>query len=346
MCNLTDTYAPLLTPRAARKKRCTLQGKAHRVLYKNGMYYYSAEGGIFCYAPQGSNPFGNSETVCIYPSADTYDFIEMGNQILCVNQNKGTGHLSIEKNRVVQLGNNTACELHSYAHFADNTDVREVVAYLNRHNVLYRSMSGDALKHLTRDGNKWYDPAAGELLNICFTYEVEREDGTRYIFGDTAHRYHPASPPAFADSRYFLGTDNKFYYYNKESASAYEVQAPNVAVFLRKGLQAAGVDYPQISAGDYVRFSVGNAMNYNHVTQDYHIYPTKEKPLMENLLLRVNRTVRCNEQTGAGWYEQGWEYCMVTDYNAAFLDILIKKNLFDIDTSTRFFSMRNRCGLI
>ncbi len=328
MCNLTDTYSPLLTPRTARKKRCTLAGKAHNVLYKNGMYYYSAEGGIYCYAPQGKNPFGNAQTVCIYASADTYDFIEMGNKVLCVNTGEHVKHLSIENNRVIELGNNANYEYRSYAHFSGNTDVKEVVAYLNRHNVLYRSMSGDTLKHLTLKEGKWYDAAAGELLNVCFTYEVEREDGTRYIFGDTKHRYNPAAPPAFANSRYFLGTDNKFYYYNKDSASAYEVQAPNIAIFMRKGLQADGVGYPQISAGDYIRFSLGYSMNYNHVTQDYHIYPTKEKALMENLLLRINRTTVCNERTGAGWYEQGWEYCMVVDYNTALLNAVIKNNLF------------------
>lgn len=336
MCNICDIYSPLLTPRAERVSIADLPGQVSAVMRKNGLYYYSAADGIYCYAPQGDNPFsGQSEekNVRIFETADRYRFTEMGESILCMDESSNARHLAIENGTVETLGNGAHYEYRSYAHFSGEDDVRETVAYLNRHNVLYRSMNGDVLKHLTREGNKWYDPAAAELLNICFTYEVETEEGTHYIFGDTGHRYNPAAPPAFADSRYFLGTDNKFYYYNKDSASAYEIVAPNVAIFLRKGLQEEGINYPSLSAGDYMRLSVGYAMNYNHISQDYHIYPTKEQPLFENVLLRVNRVIHCNEQTGAGWYAQGWEYCIVVDYSTALVTALGKADLFANSTS-------------
>ena len=331
MCNAADTYSPLLAPREERVSVADLPGQVSDVLRKNGLYFYSAADGIYCYAPQGDNPFAgqpDEKNVRIFETADRYRFTEMGESILCLDTSQNARHLAIENGTVVTLGTGAHYEYRSFAHFNGAEDVRETVAYLNRHNVLYRSMSGDALKQLTRDGNQWYDPAAAELLNICFTYEVEKDDGTHYIFGDTKNRYNPASPPAFAESRYFLGTDNKFYYYNKDAAAAYEIAAPNVAVFLRKGLQAEGVDYPALREGDYMRLSVGYAMNYNHVSQDYHVYPTKEEALFENLLLRVNRVIHCDAQTGAGWYAQGWEYCMVVDYSAELIAALGKADLF------------------
>ena len=336
MENLCDDNRPLLTPRRPRQVTLRVPGTATRFLHKNGLYYYAAQGGIFCHAPQGENPFAanGEQSVCIYPSEKNYAFIEMGNRILCVDTTDNLNHISIENNEVIELGTNANYTYRAYAHFSGEEDVREAVAYLNRHNVLYRSMSGDALKHLTQSGNKWYDAAAEELLNICFTYEVEREDGTRYIFGDLRNKYTPTAVH-FAQSRYFLGTDNKFYYYEQASDSAYEIAAPNIAVFLRKGYQPEQAAYPSLQAGDYIRFSLGYSINYNHVSQDYHIYPTREEALMENLLLRVNRTVVCDAQTGAGWYAQGWEYCMVFDYSAELVQLLAKYDLFSNSTSYR-----------
>ena len=89
MCNLSDRYAPLLAPRRSRVRIDTLQGKAEYIIYKNNLYFYSAQDGIYCYAPQGENPFAGGSgdaTVRIYESSDVYDFIEMGNKILCVDK--------------------------------------------------------------------------------------------------------------------------------------------------------------------------------------------------------------------------------------------------------------------
>ena len=80
MCNICDIYSPLLTPRAERVSIADLPGQVSAVMRKNGLYYYSAADGIYCYAPQGDNPFsGQSEekNVRIFETADRYRFTEM-----------------------------------------------------------------------------------------------------------------------------------------------------------------------------------------------------------------------------------------------------------------------------
>ena len=350
LCNLSDRYAPLLTPRRSRERFATLAGQADEVLLKNGIWYYTVPGeGIYCYAPEGDNPFSEvptTEPVCIYESERDYQLLEMGNRIICIPRDESATAISIKGGKIKELGYNEAFNYQSLSY--DPMEPQQIlrmdsVILNNRssHSTQFWYKSGEATTAWfdvpdTASGSGYYNDHAGTLLNITFTYAFRRDDGSFYYLHARDRKY-PPTKTDFAASRYFLGTDNKFYSFDYDSKAVSEITAPQIVILFRLGEQRQhDTDsddpeaytekiFPELSEGDYIRLTVGQTINYKHP-----LYSTEEDILPQQLL-RVAKASKVPEDNV--WGLEGWTDSVVVDYNAQFIDKLIKKDLIFSSTA-------------
>ena len=332
MCNLSDRYAPLLAPRRSRERFATIAGQAEEVVLKNGIWYYTVPGeGIYCYAPEGDNPFSEvptTEPVCIYESEKSYRILEMGNRLLCLPEDGSGGAVSIKSGAVKVLG---AAGKHTYRsrfpHPAQAGELCETNSYLltSRGAIYsYFDKATDTVKSVQTaveqgTGNLYRDAAAANLLNITFTYAFERDDGSWYWLHAREPKYNP-SAVNFNASRYFLGTDNLFYHFDYDSKAVTQITAPQIAVLLHLGCGVEAAAFPDIGEGSYINLSVGPTLNRNHALK------VNDVPILPKQLLRVAR-VYSGVADNSTWGPEGWTHCILLDYDAALVKLLQEKDL-------------------
>ncbi|MBR0414031.1 MAG: hypothetical protein IJI67_03035 [Clostridia bacterium] len=361
MCNLSERCAPLLAPRHSREVLASLTGQAGAVLLKNGIWYYTVPGsGIYCYAPQGDNPFAAEATTApllIFQSARDYRLLEMGNRVIAIPTDGSDNAVSVKGGTVKLLGYNEQYHYRNIIYIpaegaeqpaqqplcvssyepigkiVGNTPER-VATYIGV--ILGNEQEGVSFYRIPNAAapagqSGYYDAFAQSMLNIGFTYACQEDSGSYYYLHAKAQKYAPDTA-SFGSDRYFLGTDNKFYFYDSAAAAVTEIIAPCIAIMLRLGdsLQQPNSTAawqkaaPVLEEGDYIRFSAGATTNRRHP-----LYDSMEQaaPLLEGELLRVRRcTAIPADQTP--WGVEGWTHCILVDYNAAFIEKLCKKDLF------------------
>ena len=180
-----------------------------------------------------------------------------------------------------------------------------------------------------------YDPNADTILNISFTYAVQQDDGTYYVYDNQSNERFAPTYTGFSQSLYFLGTDNNLYYFEHNSASVTEITAPRVAILFHLGTQHypdeqtppqyTDKSFASLNAGDYIQLTVGRSLNRRHP-----LYDSDDKIIPEQLL----RVERCRDiEPESDWGARGWTHCIYVDYDADFIELLKKKDLFYHSTS-------------
>lgn len=353
MCNISNKYYPMLTPRRSREEIENIPAAANHVLYKNKLWYFTVDGeGIYCYAPDGNNPFeehAGTTPVLIYESDREYDMVEMGNKIICIPQDRSATAISIVGSRIRKLGYDAM-----YSYFCRTCNPASPSVYRNVEEYIFNERSTNNAVYWLTDIGRFevpetvvtggrIDEHAQKLLNITFTYSTIKDDGSRYIYDNQHDRYSP-NKKDFANSIYFLGTDNKFYYFNHDTGTTTEVIAPDVAIIFNLASQTypdpdsadpeATITrtFPALEEGDYIQLQVGRSVNFKHP-----LYENGEDILPKQLL----RVLRSGAIESGGWYTRGWNNYMIVENNAKFIDYLKKKNLFYNSVAYTFPSNSN-----
>ena len=357
MENLSDTYAPLLAPRRSRALFASLPGAAQEILYKEGAWYYTVQGeGIYCYAPDSVHPFYGSRTeeaICLYPSSKAYKLYEMGKNMICVPTDASAGAVSLKTDdtalgQVKKLGYNEDYHyLNLHALFSDTSQIRRLSAYRFRRSVYHDStetvdivynysplhpqgglIGSEEVFPAEKDGGL-YDAHADTLLNISFTYAVQRDDGTYYVYDNQNNEKFSPTHTGFGASRYFMGTDNGLYYFDYDARAVTPVTAPCIAILFRLGTQRYPASdnaqaftekvFASLNAGDYIHLTVGKSLNRRHPLWE------SEENILPKQLLRVVRSFAVDPE--GAWGQRGWTHCIFADYDSRFIDLLCKKDL-------------------
>jgi len=203
MENLSDTYAPLLAPRRSRALYTTLPAPADTALEKNGIWYFTKTGsGIYCYAPNGDNPFAaaaTTEPLLIFESEKAFTLLEMGNSLLAVPQDGSAMAVAVSGAKVERLGYNEAYHYESMV-YTDNE--QESIAKMDAYAAKQRirdPATNEAVEHLayysgmrtdrdapfdafvpnTQAAGGYYDAAAESLKQLLLArgYVYNKNDG-------------------------------------------------------------------------------------------------------------------------------------------------------------------------
>lgn len=375
MKNLSDRYTPLLAPRKSRRCLATLPAAADEVLLKNGVWYYTAkiepesetepeeepgeevpeeetedsedvaqsdEYGIFCYAPDGNNPFSltpTTEPVCVYQSARQYKILEMGNRVIGMPTDGSDNAVSLKGGKVKLLGYNEQYKYTSNSYAPESRNVLHPIkqyAYGLANTDCVYTYDGETQEEnfsvaKTQDGNYCYDEHAKTLLNIGFTYATENDDGTFDIYDNEQAK---KSASQVSSTQYFMDSASRYYYYDALSDSTTEITAPYLVILFHRGEQPqAEQPFPALEEGDYILLSVGKTTNA------YQPLYATDNVILDKQLARVKKCFAFSN--GSVFQQRGWTHGIIVDYNATFAERLRKKDLIFHSVSFKRHVMLN-----
>ncbi|MBQ3431584.1 MAG: hypothetical protein IJG23_02250 [Clostridia bacterium] len=334
MKNISGRYSPILTPRRSRAELVKIFGHSESVIHKNGYFIYSNDEGEIRHQK-------GQEIVLLHSAAGKkpYRFLEMGNKVLCLNDTvSDVGQITFE---------NTIC-FTKYLEY----EVRQTINYDHeQYEAAYyyavTNQAGTAYTCYTKKANREniFEPEtvnadsmsmyADRLLNVCFRYVVEQDNGKDYVL-DIREEKTAEQIAAMTTTQYYIAqTDHRLYKHDGPSGANIEIIAPKIAVFIRNPYDI----YPpeQIPApmkpgeGDYISLEIGHSINLTHPfawTGSAGNYTHKTSRACK-YQLRVARYYEYDDTDTAGWFKNyGWQYFYIFDYNAQFEEWLRTNNLF------------------
>ena len=331
--NLSDRFYPLLAPRASRVSYCRFSGifGAESLLEKSGTLLGASGGAIYA--------AGEESPIVSFPAAGSYRLIQMGNKVLCLNENPlYSGILSPDEGenagfRFVRFLD----DRQAFSAFGSGGVFFENVFYslLTNGNAGYTGMlyaEGGTVKKSTAFAAQGSDSTEAELLNIAFRYCVKEDDGSFTVLNltdiSTAQQV-----SAFTKSRYYIGEDGHLHYYEQQSGADITVTTPKIALFIRTGLREDGSKSPvppPCEAGDMVQVEIGASRNLTHPYAwkkeengyAYHAHGGLRQAL------QVLRYEIYTASSSALWHgNYGWDCYYIFEYNAAFLEWIERNNL-------------------
>ena len=344
MCNLSDSYSPLLSPRRSRVRKTAFGGDVAAVLYKNGSDSYSDTAGALHYR---SGESGSEHTLYTAAEGGAYRFAPMGNRVLCRHPNESeSGYLECSGGsplfsrflnyevRQSAVKNNSAFEPKYYYAW--------VPTGAQTYSANFKNAAFENVLHSENMAQGTYHAAAGNMLNVGFRYCIEQDNGSLFVLNLQGAKT-AAQINAMTETQYFIAKSNrKLYKHDAQSGANIEIVAPRIAIFVRNGVESDGaggvrqVPPPQAAKeGDYIRFEMGASINLAHpfswekkrdyFDNEYYEYKTRRACDFE---LSVAQYHAYTAADTTGWKTDfGWQYYYIVDYHAQFNTWLENNNL-------------------
>lgn len=344
MKNLSGNYAPLLTPRRSRAELVRTLGHSESVVYKNEYYIYSGDDGTIRYQKGAKIVLLHTAT-----GGTPYRFVEMGNKVLCLNENvsdvgeitfgntiRFTALLDYEVRQSIKYNGQTQEPAFYYA--LANQSGNAYTCYIknaNTGNIIEPEIVNADSMSLNADF----------FLNVCFRYCVEQDNGRLQVL-DIKSTKTAAQIAAMTTTQYYIAAaDRRLYKHDGPSGANTEIVAPKVAVFIRNPYD---VPPEQMSApqkpgeGDYISLEIGHSINLTHPfawsgSAGNYTHKTSRACKYQ---LKVTRYYEYDETDTASWYTNyGWQYYYIFDYHAQFEEWLRTNNLFiESEPYTQYFT--------